>query len=131
MLRLALILALTSATPALAAEEKRPTVVGQDVVSFGKSANSVAQTGLYFFAILLLGLGVWRHFESKRQGGVKSQVAITSRTSLGPRAALIVAEVEGQRFLLAQTVDRVSLISKLDSGSFKEIISEEFEEDAA
>jgi hypothetical protein len=42
-----------------------------------------------------------------------------------------VAEVEGQRFLLAQTVDRVSLISKLDSGSFKEIISEEFEEDAA
>ncbi len=144
MRRLFFIIALCSCPIAAAADEsapgplmeKRPTertIVGQDVARFSDSANSSARNAMYFFAVLLAGFGLWKHFQQKK-GVPASTMKIIGRTSVGPRAALVLAEVEGRRFLLSQTPDRLSLISELDSragssANFQELLSAELEAD--
>src|SRR5262249_37558244 len=104
------------------------SIVGQDLSSLGETAGSTAKSAMYFFAILLCGLGLWKHFLQKK-GGTESSMRVISRTSVGPRAALVLAEVEGRRFLLSQSPDRLSLISELSlaAAPFHEVLSEELE----
>ena len=97
--------------PVSAAEKPK---VGQAVAEFNTAASSSAKNGLYFMAVLLLVFGAWKKFGEKKVGGQQKLISIVSRTTVGPRAGLLVAEVEGERFLLSHTPDCISLISKLN-----------------
>jgi flagellar biogenesis protein FliO len=100
--------------------------IGSEVVNFQEAATNTAKTGIYFIAILLLGFGLWRKFQERKTGTQKQLISIVSKLPVGPRAGLMVAEVEGERFLLAQTPDHISLISKLNEDNFKSILTDEF-----
>jgi flagellar biogenesis protein FliO len=121
---------------ALADEASQPAakpkkiVVGQDVANFGEAANSAAKSAMYFFAVLLLGFSLWKRYDQKRNPHKASLVKITSKTPVSSRAALLIAEVEGHRYLLSQTPDSLSFIAELRSqtDTFQEILSEEFAE---
>jgi len=99
--------------------------VGQAVADFNNAASSSAKNGLYFLAALLLAFGVWKKYGEKKIHNQKKLISIISRTTVGPRAGLLVAEVEGERFLLSHTPDCISLISKLNSAEFDQVLHEE------
>jgi len=114
---------------ACAADDAAATVdkpkVGQAVADFNNSASNSAKTGLYFMAGLLLAFGVWKKFYENKAGVNQKLISIVSRTTVGPRAGLLVAEIEGERFLLSHTPDCISLISKLNSTGFDQVLEEE------
>jgi len=107
-------------------QPKKPLVVGQSVMNFGETAGSTAKNGIYFFAVLLLGFGLWKKYDQRKNPQNTSKIKVTSRTAVGARAALLIAEVEGRRYLLAQTPDNLNLVSELKGDNFQEILSEEF-----
>jgi len=99
--------------------------IGQGVADFNATASSTAKTGMYFMAGLLLAFGVWKKFYENKTTSPKKLISIVSRTVVGPRAGLLVAEVEGERFLLSHTPDCISLIAKLNSAGFDQVLEEE------
>lgn len=107
--------------------------VGQESVNFGEAASSTTKTGLYFFAAILAGFGLWKHLDQKRSSSKRAPIRIIGKTATSPRTALVLAEVEGRKFLLAQGVENLSLISELENstkdfheGDFHEVLDEEF-----
>lgn len=99
--------------------------IGQAVEEFNSTASSSAKTGMYFMAALLLAFGIWKKFGESKVNGQQKLISIISRTTVGPRAGLLVAEVEGERFLLSHTPDCIALISKLNSAEFDQVLDEE------
>lgn len=124
---------LCSANGVCFADEPTPPkklAVGKEVFNLSESANSVARSGLTFLAVLLFGFGVWRKIEQRRNPQKISPIQVLSRTPVGPRAVLLIVEVEGKRLLLSQTPDQLSLVTELkgENGSFQELLREEFAE---
>jgi flagellar biogenesis protein FliO len=62
---------------------------------------------------LVLLLHWWRHKEGWRRRGRAPLIQVVETRPVGPRRALILVEVEQQRFLLAQTGECLSLLALL------------------
>jgi flagellar biogenesis protein FliO len=126
---------LLSAHSALAIEPlAQPTdkqKIGQGVTDFKESAGSAARTVCYFMAGLLLAFGVWKKINDKKNSGQPKLISIVSRTQLSAKAGLLIAEVEGERFLLSQTPDQISFITKLNTNGFDNILEEELSDEKA
>jgi flagellar biogenesis protein FliO len=76
--------------------------------------------------VFLLCAGVYKKVAEKR--GLLNNVnliSIVSRKPLGPRQALLLVEVEGQRFFIAQGSETVQLISPINhSAEFDETLND-------
>lgn len=72
------------------------------------------KNGFYFLAALFVLGSLYKRRNAKNAGDAGEQpIAIKARRGLGGKTSLLIVEAEGQRFLLAQSGDDVSLVSPL------------------
>ncbi|MFN8392308.1 MAG: flagellar biosynthetic protein FliO [Bdellovibrionota bacterium] len=76
--------------------------------------------------MFLLAVGAYKKVMEKRGGQpTVNQIQILSKKPVGPRHALLLVEVEGQRFFLAQTAETMNLIAPLEPvETFTETLNE-------
>lgn len=108
-----------SAAPALSqqkAEDK--IVIGSEVTGFQPQLHKTLQALLVVSCLVLLGFGAYNKFGAKflgRKTPESQMISILSRHPFGPRSALLVADIAGQRFLLAHTNDDLRMLSRLQA----------------
>lgn len=81
--------------------------------------------------LLLLAAGTYKRFAEKR-GITQRQydIEILARKPVGPKHALLLVSVEGQRFFIGQGTETFTLISEMqDMNSFRQIMGESLEEE--
>ena len=104
---------ITAAAPA--AEKIK---IGSELNGFQPQLQRTFQALLTVSCLILLGFGAYKKFGPRFFGGKSNDttlISIVSRHPFGPRSALLVADVAGQRFLLSQTNDDLRLLSRLQS----------------
>ncbi len=103
----------TGSRPSVAALLQNP-IVGADVPSTQALGSSVAKGLLYCLGVFLFGASIFKRFYSKRKNGAQLEhIQIIAKKSLGPRAHLLIVQVNGANLLLSQSGDNISLISSL------------------
>ena len=90
-------------------------IVGKDVVPMGALGGQVASGFLWVLGVLFVGIAIAQRFRKKGKDQKAQVIHVESRLSVGPRTALLVAEVDGQRFLLGQTTEQLSFLTHLPS----------------
>ena len=102
-------IAVAEPTPAAA-----PITVGSARgASFQELATKTARSTLFFIGGLLVVVGVIKKVKRKQDGAI-DLISIQSRKAIGPRSALLIAEVEGKRYLLAQSADTVNFLTEIE-----------------
>jgi len=108
-------------------DKTKKQLSGEDVPNLGAMASDSVKGLLYILAPLLLGVTLYKRYATKSNPSVeKNKITICSRRAIGPKTALLVVDVEGNRFLLSQSNDDVKLLSTLESnkGLFEEMLIE-------
>ena len=103
---------------ATAKSQSTKELVGAEVSGFQPQLHRTLQALLMVSCLVLLAFGLYSKFGAKwigRKVPDSAMISIVSRHSFGPRSALLVTEVDGQRFLLAQTNDDIRLLSRLQA----------------
>src|SRR5262249_17734631 len=103
---------LTLVSPAFADAPAKAPILGADVPSPSAFAQSGMKAAIYLVALGLLASQIIK----KRQGsksGHGEEIAIISKKVIGQRQALVITEVDGRRFLLGQTAERIQLLTEL------------------
>lgn len=78
------------------------------------SAGNAVRKVCYFLGGLLLIAGIVKRLQKPTDAGSgPGMISVVARTGVTPRSALLVVTVDGERFLLAQNQDDLSLISPL------------------
>ena len=99
--------------PTVAALLQNP-IVGADVPSTQALGSSVAKGLLYCLGVFLFGASIFKRLYSKKKSGTQIEpIQIIAKKSLGPRAHLLIVQVNGANLLLSQSGDNISLISSL------------------
>lgn len=89
--------------------------VGQAVPDFNSAARSTTKSFMFVISVLLIGLAAFKKFSRKNaESNGQDAIELVAKRSLGSRSFLLVAKIEGRKFLLAQNGDDVSLLSELD-----------------
>lgn len=70
----------------------------------------------YSLALGLLVFSLWKQFRRRGQGVSQQQIEILSRRYVSNNCALVIAQIQGQRFLLSQGADSIQLIAELTDG---------------
>ncbi len=108
-----------STNPAIAEKaQSTKDLVGSEVSGFQPQLHRTLQALLMVSCLVLLGFGLYSKFGAKligRKVPESALISIVSRHSFGPRSALLVTDVDGQRFLLAQTNDEIRMLSRLQA----------------
>ena len=92
--------------------------IGSELTGFQPQLQRTFQALLTVSCLILLAFGAYKKFGPRFFGGKSNEttlISIVSRHPFGPRSALLVADVAGQRFLLAQTNDDLRLLSRLQT----------------
>lgn len=87
---------------------------GAEVPRLGGSAAGVFQGLVYSAGAVLLLAAVFRKLRPENKLGTQCGIDIVGRRQLGSKTALLLIETEGQRFLLAQTPEEISLLSAIE-----------------
>ena len=108
-------------------------LIGSQVPDTGSLTQKTMMTLGALSMMFLLVTGTFKRFAAKRNGGKGgASIEVLCRKPVGQRHALLLVEVEGQRFFIGQGSETFTLISELEGdGMFRQILSESLRDDEA
>ena len=105
--------------------------IGSQLPSMGSLAQKTFMSLGALSLVLLLAAGTYKRFAEKR--GVtqrQHEIEILARKPVGPKHALLLVSVEGQRFFIGQGTETFTLLSEIqDLNSFRQIMGDSLEEE--
>ena len=99
-----------SSALAVEAESVSAIKVGSSLPNFSQAGGKVSRAMCFIVGLILIGAGILKRFEKRKESGNQDFIKVLSRTSLGARASLLLVEVEEQRFLLSQSGEEVRFL---------------------
>ena len=102
--------------------------VGQLTMNLGETGSQVFKGFLYVVGGFLLIIGLLQRFQKRDQKAQEAAIEIEAKKAVTAKSALIIARVEGNRYLLSASPEGLSLIAPLETrDSFSQRLSEQIE----
>lgn len=92
----------------------KKSVVGSDLPTSSITVASTLKNSLYFFAILFIGISLYKKFRPKHHTESNGTIEVITKHSFSPRSALLLVRVADQTLLLSQSGDNVSMVTQID-----------------
>ncbi len=89
-------------------------LVGSRVQPFSTGASNALRGLMYCGVALLFVLSVAKKLGAKKQKDTLDGIQIICRRQVSPKTSLLIAEVDGRRFLLSSSPDNIGLLSELE-----------------
>ncbi len=97
----------------------KPTVAAKAIGSDVPELKILTQKTAYGFTLCLLflsiGLLVYKKTVLRNDSSQHNLINIISRKNLSPKTALVLVEIEGNKYLLSQNTEKIELLSEIST----------------